>query len=240
MGEKLEGVLSNYPEVHVVRNAKNIGYYAPLKQIADMFPDEELIGLIHNDMLIYEENWNQRLRDCFEADPQLMLVGFCGSNEVDERGGRGGGTLVNFRGAQGYQSPAAGGKNPGLVPAACLDSLFMMFRREAIDLLSEDWENLPLAHFYDRIWPLKLVEQGYHVATIGVECDHMGGQTTVANIRYREDCIRWLDERGLPYEDPETEMYLVAERRYLGEYRDQKHFIPCRINGDYGYERTAY
>lgn len=224
-----------YAGIDVIRNNKNLGYYAPLKQLYEAYPDEEIIGLVHNDMLIYEENWDKRVRDCFDADTQLMLVGFCGSYEVDERGGRGGGTFVNFRGAEGFQSPAAGAKNPGLVPSACLDSIVMIFRREGVELLAEDWDNLPLAHFYDRIWPLKLVEQGYHVGTLGVECDHMGGMTTVANTRYRDDCAAWLNERGLPYEDPETEMYLVPERRYLGEYRDQKRFIPCRIREDYSY-----
>lgn len=220
--------------VEVVRFNKNVGYYAPLKKLYDDY-DDELIGLIHNDMVIYEEGWNVRMEDCFTEDPQLELVGMVGSYEVDERGGRGGGTVLHFRGEGGYQSQAAGARIHGLVPSGCLDSVFMMFRRSGVEHLEEDWDNLPLAHFYDRIWPLKLVEQGYHVATLGVECDHMGGMTTVANPRYHDDCVAWLNERGIPYENPETEMYLVAERRYLGEYRDQKHFIPCRIREDYSY-----
>lgn len=222
----------------IIRNTKNIGYYAPLKAIAAMYADEPLVGLIHNDMLIYEQGWNERMAACFADDPSLMLVGLVGSNEVDSLGGRGGGTVCFFRGEPGYQDQSAGGRVHGLVPAACLDSLFMMFRREGIEKLNEDWDNLTLAHFYDRIWPLRLVEQGYHVATMGIECDHMGGQTTVANPRYYADCKTWLEERNLPYENPETEMYLVAERRYLSEYREGKQFIPCRINGDYSYERT--
>lgn len=223
--------------VEVVRFNKNVGYYAPLKKLRDDY-DDELIGLVHNDFVIYEEGWDERMEACFAEDPQLELVGLVGSSEVDERGGRGGGTVMHFRGAPGYQTQA-GGLITGLVPSGCLDSVFMMFRRSGVEHLQEDWDNLPLAHFYDRIWPLKLVEQGYHVATLGVECDHMGGMTTVANVRYREDCISWLNERGIPFENPETEMYLVAERRYLGEYRDQKHFIPCRILGDYTYQRLS-
>lgn len=224
--------------ISIIQNTKNEGYYAPLKQLYDEFPDEELIGLAHNDMLIYEMSWDMRMAKCFEDDPKLMLVGLCGSYEVDERGGRGGGTHVNFRGEHGFQSPAAGAKNVGLIPSACLDSLFMMFRREAVPILSEDWGALPLAHFYDRIWPLRLANWGYHVGTLGVECDHMGGMTTVGNIQYRNDCMSWLEKHRIPYENPETEMYLEAERRYFREFKDTK-LIPCRVMEDYSYVPTT-
>ena len=230
--------------VDVIRNKHNIGYYRPLQELYAKYPDEELIGLAHNDLVYYEKGWNGRMEHSFAMDEKLALVGLCGSNEIDGLGGRGGGTVCFFRGGEvkvgdrviGGQSQAAGRRTIDLIPSACLDSLFMMFRRSAIpDLVTEadPWEHLTLAHFYDRIWPVRLVEKGWHVATLGVECDHLGGMTTAGNMRYRNDCIAWLDERGLPYEDPETEMYLVAERRYLGEYRDAKHFIPMIVHGDY-------
>jgi hypothetical protein len=256
----------------VINNKENIGFYRPLQQLYDRYPDEELIGLIHNDMVIYEYGWDTRMAHSFAMDDKLALVGMCGSSEIDDRGGRGGGTVCFFRGGQVIvgdkmitgQNQAAGRRTTDLVPSACLDSLFMMFRREAIpDLVtSEDpWEDITLAHFYDRIWPVRLIEKGWHVATLGVEVDHLGGMTSTGNMRYREDCIKWLDERGIawrindngegiiaaeandtrniPSGNPETSMYLVAERRYLDEYRDQKHFIPCRIHGDYRYERLT-
>jgi hypothetical protein len=63
----------------------------------------------------------------------------------------------------------------------------------------------------------------------------MGGMTTVGNIRYREDCKDWLENQRIPYENPETEMYLEAERRYFRLFKDTG-FIPCKINPDYSYE----
>jgi hypothetical protein len=217
----------------VLNNRFNTGYYEPLVIARDWYPDQELIGLMHNDMVIYEDAWNLRLEEAFYFDDNLKLVGFCGSNEVDERGGRGSGTVVNFRGAPGYQPSTTGLRKRELTPAACLDSMFMMFTDDAIELLNEDWDRLPLAHFYDRIWPLRLIEKGFHVATLGVEIDHMGGMTTVGNVRYRDDCIRWLKDQNIPFENPETEMYLEAERRYFSEFKGR--IFPCRIGGDYAY-----
>lgn len=234
-----------YPfPVRLIHNRKNEGYYTPLLKLYNKNPREELIGLIHNDMVLYEKGWNERMEAAFAADPLLGLVGLCGSSELDHLGGRGGGTMCYFSGrsvmVHGQQIPAqsqdAGLRITGLHPAVVLDSLFMMFRRSVIPQLvaeGEDWKDITLAHFYDRIWPCRTIEAGYGVAVMGVECDHLGGMTTTANERYRNDCIRWLEQRGIPYDNPETEMYLVAERRFLGEYRDQKKFLPCTVGSDY-------
>lgn len=241
-------------DVDIIRLPKNLGYYMPLKILAKDYPDDQLTGLIHNDMVLYEHGWNERMEHSFAMDEKLALVGLCGSNEIDGLGGRGGGTVCYFRGDDVQigdsvirgQSQDAGRRTADLVPSACLDSLFMMFRTSAIpDLVTveDPWRDITLAHFYDRIWPVRLIERGWHVATLGVECDHLGGMTTTGNERYRNDCITWLDEHKVAWRledggcgNPETQMYLVAENRYLGEYRDTKHFIPMRVHGDYRVE----
>lgn len=230
----------NGRKIDVIRNKKNLGYYRPLLQLFEQYPDEEFIGLMHNDLMLYEQGWDRRMQDAFMADPMLGLIGLCGSREVDERGGRGGYTVCNFMGREVQvgeqiwkgQEPGHGLRIDGIQPSLVLDSLFMMFRRQVVPHLEhkkEDWKDITLAHFYDRIWPIRTIEAGYHVITMGSDCDHIGGLTTTGNERYRQDCIDWLEERGIPYENPETEMYLVAERRYLSEYRDEKKFLPAII-----------
>lgn len=231
---------SDNPDVHVIRNEENLGFYYPLKQLYDAYPDEEIIGIMHNDLMLYEKGFDLRMLTEFGHDPKLGLIGLCGSREVDERGGRGGYTVCNFMGREvpvgeqiwKGQDPSAGRRIQGIEPAIVLDSLFMLFRSEVIPHLMNDrdpWEDVTLAHFYDRIMPIRTIEAGYHVVTIGSDCDHIGGLTTTGNERYRNDCIKWLEDRNIPYDNPETEMYLVAERRYLSEYRDEKKFLPAII-----------
>lgn len=257
---------NNVP-VDLIRLEENIGFYAPLKEIYDRYIDQ-YIGLMHNDLMLYEHGWDQRMTEAFQNDEQLGLIGLCGSREVDERGGRGGYTICNFMGREVKvgdetwvgQQPGHGQRIDGIEPAIVLDSLFMMFNRNVIPKLEaswDDWKDITLAHFYDRIWPIRTIEAGYHVITMGSDCDHIGGMTCTANERYRNDCIKWLDERGIawreddsgiiaterndprnvPCGNPETQMYLVAERRYLEEYRDRKKFLPAIIlHGGSGFE----
>jgi hypothetical protein len=232
--------------VELLHNSSNFGYYRPLRELYRQYPEASEIGLVHNDMVLYSRGWDVDMSYAFESDPQLGLIGLCGSNEIDERGGRGGGTMCNFMGQTidvgphilKGQDPAAGRRIAGLQAACVLDSLFMMFRRDTVPALlgKEKWEDLPLAHFYDRIWPCRTIEAGYRVAVMGVDCDHIGGMTAVGNQRYRDDCIAWLLEHRVPFDNPETEMYLLAERRFLQEYREDKHFLPCRVDASYRME----
>lgn len=242
---------TDYPfKVDVIRSEdNNLGYYYPLLEIYQQY-DDELIGLMHNDLIIYQPDWVDQIEYYFDADPLLGLIGTCGSNEIDGAGGRGGGTMVNFRGGSIQvgdqvwhgQDQSAGLRVNGLHPAVCLDSLFMMFRRDVVPHLKID-SDITLAHFYDRIWPIRTIEANYKVAVLGIDQDHIGGMTTTANMRYRNDCQQWLDDRNLGFDprnttsDPETEMYLIAENRYLGEYRELKRFLPCRIGPDYAIQR---
>ncbi len=227
-------------KVSCMQFKENVGYYWPLWALAKEFPDT-LIGLMHNDIVIYEEGWDLRVQAAFDADPKLALVGFCGSNELDENGGRGGGTMCYFRGEG--QSQAAGRRITGLEPSIVLDSLFMMFRAAAIPHLGIEEDPPTLAHFYDKIWPCRLVEYGWRVATLGVEIDHWGSITLIENARYETDCERWCRAYNIP--PPQTvgpggmvnwglAMYLEAERRFLTEFRQMKPLMPCWIDHEYG------
>lgn len=256
--------------VDVIRSEENIGFYQPLERLYHAYPDEQYIGIMHNDLMLYEKGFDRRMIDAFEQDQELGLIGLCGSKEVDERGGRGGYTVCNFMGRDVQvgeqvwkgQDPSAGRRIEGIEPAIVLDSLFMLFRRDVIPALvreHEKWSDITLAHFYDRIMPIRTIEAGYHVITMGSDNDHIGGMTTTGNVRYRDDCIKFLDDRGIdwrlkpgeaapnmdldpdyrikPCGNPETQMYLVAEDRYLQEYKWQKQWIPAIIR-DGGYDVT--
>lgn len=218
-----------YPfRVRVIRNDSNTGYYAPLLQAAALATDGDIVGLIHNDVIIYEKGWDQRVIQSFVARPDLGMIGFVGSDEVDSAGGRGGGTMCFFRGEKG-QTQDAGKRVTDLVPAAILDSVVMLVRKPVIPALKID-ENISICHFYDKIWPLRLYEAGWKTGVLGVEMDHMGGMTAVVNPRYHESAREWCRKHGLSDDDPGTAIYLDAENRFLGEYR-AKRMIPNRMDG---------
>lgn len=226
----------NYPfNIKLKQNKQNLGYYLPLRQLYEEYPDAEFIGLMHNDVFIYEPGWEERIVNEFRKDQHLGLIGLVGSNEVDSNGGRGGGTMCNFNGTRG-QSQSAGLKITELHPAMILDSLFMMFRREVIPQLLID-EKIAPCHFYDKIWSMRTIENNWRVGCLGLEIDHMGGMTAIGDTQYWDDAVSWCKANNIPLvkndigdEDGGLTVYIEAERRFLSEYRDQKKRIPSRIN----------
>lgn len=209
----------------------NAGYYKPMQILATTYPEQDYIGLIHNDVFIYEKGWTTRLKHYFETDPDLSLIGFCGSNEVDNLGGRGGGTVCNFDGSDGQLPEHTGRVSDEFEYACILDSLAMFMRASDIPLLEID-DNISPCHFYDRIWPLRLISKSKKVGYLGVLLDHLGGQTEAAEPLYAIMAEQWCEQQGIPYQKGagNNAIYLDAEKRYLTEFLVEKKMIPGRVD----------
>lgn len=228
-------------EIRVVRSETNRGFYRPITDLEDMATSGDIVALCHNDLIFYEKGWDKRLRQSFIDKGNLGIVGFCGSNEVDSRGGRGSGTMMNFKGEKGALAEHTGRRVNDLQPAAILDSLFIAMRQPVVRVLGVD-DNIALNHFGDRVWPLRAIENGWHVGVLGIEIDHMGGQTLVLVSKIEEDSRKWCEEHHIDI--PEgmeagTAVYLESERRYLTEYRDLKRMIPGRVTYTWTYRRDS-
>jgi len=230
----------------VIRNDEAKSCYYSITQ-ADAYrrglqesSDEDIVAFIHNDLLIYEQGWDIRIRKSFEADPLLKLIGFAGSNEVCSRGGRGLGTVTNFTSTpplfRGASWEHAGGLTTDLVPAVSLDSLAMIFRVTALPLLDID-ETISPCHFYDKIWTLKIVSKGHRAAILGIQVEHVGSQTS-GEIVFAHQCQRWCKENGIEV-DPNNQasdgggaVYRESEKRYFSEFGPSG-YIPCRVDMQY-------
>lgn len=233
-----EDFYHGYPfMVSLSRGKTNRGFYRPIADLATWATSADIVALCHNDLIFYEKGWDRRLRQAFVEKGNLGIVGFCGSNEVDNRGGRGGGTMMNFRGEKGALAEHTGRRVTDLQPAVILDSLFIAVRQPVVRFLGVD-DNIALNHFGDRVWPLRAIENGWHVGVLGIEIDHMGGQTLVLVEKIEEDSRKWCVEHSVPIPDgmsAGTAVYLESERRYLSEYRDRKRMVPGRVNYTWGF-----
>jgi GT2 family glycosyltransferase len=246
--------LCNSEKVFGLRFPENMGSNAVFHMVVpfvnSMFPTIEILGFIHNDVAILEPAWDIRVLKAFDDDPKLGCLGFIGSNETDYSGGRGLGTTCNWMGktyVTGDASPAEvhGKRSSGLLPSATVDFCSMFFRKDLI-LSKLSLPEIP-HHFYDRIWCLELLEQGYHIATLGIASDHFGGGIGMCKVpgeqvgvRNRYDCYkRFLDMEQIPY-GPNDELnqivYDIGEKIYLNKWREDKRFIPLKVNEDYSIE----
>jgi predicted SAM-dependent methyltransferase len=225
----------------VVRLEENVGLY-PIFAMAPSFcsPQCDLIGVLHSDLLVYERGFDARLRAAFASRPSLGLVGFVGSNEIDQAGGRGLGTALNFEGrsidfdGQNWTgTPAArhGRQLCGLERAAVVDGCAMVFRRAVLESVPPR-PGFPPHHFYDRLLSCQVIESGWDVGVLGIACDHISAQTANPRSGYFELAKQWcLAHRGITESSNwDLELYRAAEEMWLGEYRETKRMVPMCVD----------
>lgn len=230
-----------------IRYEKNVGGNSVFHRwIQDNWFDErpEFIAFLHCDVMIHEPGWDLRVTEAFDADPKLHLLGFAGSNEIDNLGGRGAGTMLNYRGALfdgiGQASPAEahGRRMTGLEPAAVLDHMSMIFRTSELEQLTPQEGNFAPFHFYDRILSCEVLARGGHIAVLGIDCDHFSGGTAGGAGSADELMRSWLEHNRIEYdpERPDITMYRVSEYLFKQKYMNNQ-FAPLKVLEDYSIER---
>lgn len=222
--------------VKVMRSTLNLGYYRPILKAAEWLETDELVVLMHNDLLVLEKGWDQRVSAAFDDHPLLGILGFYGSNQVDLDGGGGNGQMYNF--SDLGQPQAETQRITDLQPALILDSLFLATRMQCLPLLAVN-EHTPLGHFVDRVWCLRLIEHGWCVGVLGVHVAHLGGITTNSltgttdDKRFLDEARQWCLQEDIAFDglDPRITLFYESKRRYLTEFRDTKGLIPAHMDG---------
>jgi len=228
----------------IVRSEKNIGVY-PTFWWGIREATGDVPAFFHSDLMIAEAGWDKRVLEAFEGNPKLGMVGFVGSNEIDGSGGRGLGTCSNFLGLEykhktetgeekvwcGSAAEIHGRRLTGLESAAVEDGCAMIFRRTCLETIPQR-PDFPPHHFYDRLLSCEVRERGWEVATLGVGCDHISGQTVNQEQGYQDMAKEWAEAHGLSLgtnHNWDSVVYESAGRQWLTEYKDQKGLVPCCV-----------
>ncbi len=171
---------------------------------------EPILAYIHDDVVIHERGWDQRVLREFD-DPQVGLVGFAG--------GRG-----HFL-PQAYQQPfhipnmirrdfisnmrdaeKHGKRFTGECDVAVLDGLALFVRRSVLDAWGGWPLDKPVSYFlYSENLCCEVRRQGMRIRLVGVDCTHLGGKSSGTPLPYS-------------YEE---------EHRYLWE--NSKDVLPCYV-----------
>lgn len=236
-----EIIRSSHLDIKFVRNENNIGVLPTFKQGLDEAAGDILV-YIHNDVLLHERAWNERIEQAFHEDAQLGMAGLFGARGVHPDGGREG-SMSHMIGQEWgiceCHRPAAmhhGELMVNIYPAAVFDGVGMFFRRSVLQDLAdhsdlfEDWR--APHHFYDRIMSLKVLERGYHMCVIGIKFDHYSGATANHSNKYVAFGTKWLTDHGYVMNDigVDDSIYWIAEGQWRKEYANR---LPVRVDQNY-------
>lgn len=233
----------DFPGAKIVRNEINNGVYPTFRQGFEV-ASGDVVAFLHSDVVVWQKGWNNKVLQAFSATNNIGLAGFVGSNEIDEKGGRGGGTASNFQGREitdgnkiwkGSDWTHHGKHLTDYMRGAVVDGCVMIISRDAWNKIGYR-NDFPPHHFYDRLIATQMLERGIEVGVIGIEFDHISGQTVNQEKKYQQMAYDWLTTniRGYfnGFEDDinyDQDIYQVAEKKWLYEYRDKKHILPIKI-----------
>jgi len=145
--------------------------------------DEEIIALMHDDLLVHEYGWDVRVLEAF-SDPMVGVVGFAGA--------LGHGTpnlyqvpyhlpnlarqdfMSNMKDAEVHGKRFTGSRD-----VAILDGLALFVRRSVLDTIGGWPVNQPVGYFMYSEWLCcEARRQGYRIRLVGVACEHLGGKSS--------------------------------------------------------------
>lgn len=204
------------PHVRVIRNEKNVGFWPSMLQGIAM-AESNIILCMHNDVFIWEESYDTRIKAHFAQDLKLAVAGFFGGRGVGIDGGRGHpeGNMLGRK--YGTPQNLHGSIQTDTHPAVVFDSLAMIFNREL--LYSIDYIDIPPHHWTDRLITFRLVTAGYHALTIGIAFDH-GGAFTSSKTTMNTFTEDWCAEKGLPLlENWDFTLYHYGLNKFQEEFR---------------------
>ena len=146
--------------------------------------DFDVLGYIHDDVLIGEENWHERVLKEFE-DENVGVVGFGGAVVHGSANIYKVPYNLQQLGRSGYLSnvddaEVHGQRFNGACDVAVLDGFALFIRRELLDK-TEGWPlGTPLGYSLYDYWLCCMAHRhGYRIRLAGVRCHHLGGMTSV-------------------------------------------------------------
>ena len=179
--------------LNYVKNSENLGMVATYNQIFNIC-ETDLVAVLHNDVFVYEKNWDRRVIKYFETLSPLGALGFFGAQGVGQIGER-------------IQDPEIPGQMAGITnlleaeqhgirlrepyrAAAILDGFAMIFNMEMVKKAGGLDTRYQYHHLYDRDLPLTSLSLGYKNIVLNVPCHHQSGVT--AN---RHEYQAWIDQK---------------------------------------------
>lgn len=173
---------------HVVKHKDIVEAYQEIYENTT----EPIIAMMHDDLLIHESGWDQRVLKEFE-DPAVGVVGFAGAPGIGHpdmykqayQGASLGrvGFKSNLRNAEVH-----GARFTGECDVAILDGLALFVRRSVLENEGGWPVGTPIGYFmYDAWVCLTALRYGYKIRLVGVDCEHLGGKSTGLNPNLRAD-----------------------------------------------------
>lgn len=177
----------------VIRNKENVGVIKGYNQVYQVLKntDVDYIFYTHNDVLMYEQNWDQKLREILERENKIRPVGVAGFY-----GAKGIGTpdiyqapyrmqqMIRIENVSncnrmdkihGYRNIKSG----DVEDVAVMDGFSLIVKMDLLRMTDGFDRTFPPHHMYDNDICLESLDKGFRNIVIAMDCEHLGGRTDI-------------------------------------------------------------
>lgn len=157
--------------VNVINSRHNVGLPLAHSMLqAAAASTSTVIAYFHNDVLIYERGWDDRVLSLFDENDKIGVVGFAGARGIGANGSR------NEFWSNMLEAEIHGSRGDGVLPVAMLDGFSLICSRAM--LREAGWDcKYPIHHYYDYDICTAAHLAGWRNLLCGVSCHHLSGIT---------------------------------------------------------------
>lgn len=177
-------------EVRYIRNEKNHG---PIRAVNQGIGSSRYpyIGVMHNDVVITEKGWLDRIVTVMESDKTIGIAGLAGRKEIYKDGCVNEMTLKHNLDNEDLNAPMR--ENSSEV--AVVDGLCFVMTRRLIDRIGGLDETYGYMHCYDLDVSLASRAAGFRNVVVGISAMHIGNGGMTRKLKEYKDMVR--DDYGL-------------------------------------------
>lgn len=230
--EPVEDLFRRYirpKRLNYIRNEENIGLVKTMQQMYEQC-ETDVLAILHNDVYVYEKDWDQRVLKYFQDIPKLGAAGFFGAAGCGPLGERI--QDVPIPGMMAGMSNMLEAEIHGMrldtewAPCAIFDGLGMIFSMEMLKAGNGFDQRYVFHHLYDRDAGLESLRRGYKNIVVNVPCHHVGGMT--AN---RAEYQTWIDKK-MNMTDYKADSFTHDEnsKRFADKFKD---VLPLYVEPDF-------
>jgi len=177
----------------------------------------DVVAMLHNDLMVKEEGWDQKVLEFFEQHPETGVVGFHGARGVGSPDiYRTPYRLVQLARWDTFSNMVNAEDHGARVTvprrAAVLDGMALIARRADLEAWGGLDESIGPHHLYDLDLCLRALKEGRMNYMLPISVDHVGGQT--ANFpRYNQ----WAQANG--YGGGDSDVHRRAHEIFYEKWR---------------------
>lgn len=166
--------LSKELDIKYLHNDKNLGPIRAINQ-GIMASKYDYICQIHNDVVIFEKGWLEKITAIMESDPGIGIASLAGRQLIRKDGSCDEETLKHNLLSIGLNKPM----REAVADVAVIDGLCFVFTKNLIKKTGFTDEAYGMMHFYDMDFSFASIKAGYRNVAVNVLAFHIGnGGTT--------------------------------------------------------------